>query len=109
VLPPAGATTVRAGTLVIDLAGRQVTRRRGGAPELVALTAREFDLLAHLCTHPGHAFAREELLEAVWGYSYGDASTVTVHVRRLREKVEEDPSKPALIRTVWGVGYRWDG
>ena len=76
---------------------------------IIMLTAREFDLLAHLCTHPGHAFAREELLEAVWGYSYGDASTVTVHVRRLREKVEEDPSKPALIRTVWGVGYRWDG
>ena len=109
VLPPAGATLVRAGTLVVDLAARQATRRRGGDPELVALTAREFDLLAHLCTHPGHAFARQELLEAVWGYTYGDASTVTVHVRRLREKIEEDPSAPTLIRTVWGVGYRWDG
>ena len=109
VLPPAGATVVRAGTLVIDLAGRQVTRRRGGEPELVALTAREYDLLAHLCTHPGTAFRREDLLESVWGYSYGDASTVTVHVRRLREKLEDDPSDPTLIRTVWGVGYRWDG
>lgn len=109
VLPPAGATVVRAGTLVIDLAGRQVTRRRGGDPELVTLTAREFDLLAHFCTHPGTAFRREDLLESVWGYSYGDASTVTVHVRRLREKLEEDPSDPTLILTVWGVGYRWDG
>ena len=109
VLPPTSATVVRAGTLVIDLAARQVTRRRGGDPEVVALTAREFDLLAHLCTHPGTAFRREDLLESVWGYTYGDASTVTVHVRRLREKLEEDPSDPTLIRTVWGVGYRWDG
>ncbi|MCB1016001.1 MAG: response regulator transcription factor [Acidimicrobiales bacterium] len=109
VLPPAGATVVRAGTLVIDLAARQVTRRGGGDPEVVTLTAREFDLLAHLCTHPGTAFRREDLLESVWGYTYGDAATVTVHVRRLREKLEDDPSEPALIRTVWGVGYRWDG
>ncbi len=109
VLPPAGATVVRAGALVVDLAARQVTRHGGAGPASVALTAREFDLLAHLCTHPGRAFRREELLETVWGYSYGDASTVTVHVRRLREKLEDDPSAPTLIATVWGVGYRWDG
>ena len=73
------------------------------------LTAREFDLLAHLATHPREAFRREHLLESVWGYTYGDAATVTVHIRRLREKVEADPSAPELITTVWGVGYRWDG
>ncbi len=109
VLPPSGTSVVRAGALVVDLAARQVTRRGQGDPEVLALTAREFDLLAHLCTHPGTAFRREELLEAVWGYTYGDASTVTVHVRRLREKLEADPSAPTLIATVWGVGYRWDG
>ena len=110
-LPPTGATVVRAGALVVDLAGRQVTRRVAGVdePAVVPLTAREFDLLAFLATHPGTAFRREALLEAVWGYSYGDASTVTVHVRRLREKIEDDPSAPTLVSTVWGVGYRWDG
>ncbi|MCZ7530282.1 MAG: response regulator transcription factor [Acidimicrobiia bacterium] len=73
----------------------------------VHLTAREFDLLAFLASNPGTAFPREELLEQVWGYSYGDASTVTVHIRRLREKIEEAPSAPRRIVTVWGVGYRF--
>jgi DNA-binding response OmpR family regulator len=77
-------------------------------PELVMLTAKEFDLLAHFMRHPRQAFRREDLLEAVWGYGYGDTSTVTVHVRRLREKVETDPSDPKHIRTVWGVGYRFE-
>ncbi len=56
--------------------------------------------------HPGKAFNRGELMQQVWGWTYGDQSTVTVHVRRLREKVEDDPTNPMLIRTVWGIGYR---
>ncbi len=74
----------------------------------LALTGREFDLLAHLLAHPGEAFSREQLLSAVWGWEYGDLTTVTVHVRRLREKVEVRPSEPRRLVTVWGVGYRWD-
>ncbi len=75
---------------------------------LIALTAKEFDLLAHLMRHPRRAFRREELLEAIWGFRCGDTSTVTVHVRRLREKIEVDPSAPRLVRTVRGVGYRFE-
>jgi len=93
------------GDLDVDVAARQA--RLGGA--VVSLTAREFELLAFLVRHPGRAFRREELLEGVWGYRYGDTSTVTVHVRRLREKIEPDPSAPVRIATVWGVGYRWQG
>jgi len=74
----------------------------------LALTVREFDLLAYLMRHPGRAFTRAELLQAVWGWTFGDHSTVTVHVRRLREKVEERPADPARIFTVWGVGYRYE-
>ena len=59
--------------------------------------------------HPRHAFSREQLLEHVWGFTYGDTSTVTVHIRRLREKIETDPAQPTLVTTVWGVGYRFDG
>ncbi len=75
---------------------------------LVDLTAKEFDLLVHLMRHPRRAFRREELLEAIWGFSYGDTSTVTVHVRRLREKIEVDASAPRLVCTVRGVGYRFE-
>ena len=74
----------------------------------LALTGREFDLLGFLLTHPGVAFTRDQLLQEVWGWSFGDQSTVTVHVRRLREKVEADPTRPARLVTVWGVGYRWE-
>ena len=74
----------------------------------LALTVREFDLLRFFVSHPGVAFTRVELLEKVWGWSYGDQSTVTVHVRRLREKVESDPTNPTRLATVWGVGYRWE-
>jgi DNA-binding response OmpR family regulator len=74
----------------------------------VTLTAREFDLLAFLAGRPRQVFRRDELLERVWGYTYGDTSTVTVHIRRLREKIEDDPSAPRHIATVWGVGYRFD-
>jgi DNA-binding response OmpR family regulator len=92
------------GDLVVDRAAHVVTLR--GAP--LSLTVREFDLLAFLMAHPGTAFSREQLLEKVWGWSFGDQSTVTVHVRRLREKVELDPTHPTRLATVWGVGYRWD-
>jgi DNA-binding response OmpR family regulator len=83
------------------------TARRGGAE--LNLTSREFDLLHFLLAHPGQVFSRMELMEQVWGWSFGDQSTVTVHVRRLREKVEPDATRPTRIVTVWGVGYRLDG
>ena len=72
------------------------------------LTVREFDLLAFFVSHPGRAFTRAELLEQVWGWSVGDLSTITVYVRRLRDKVEPEPAAPARLQTVWGVGYRWE-
>ncbi|GGP33811.1 response regulator transcription factor [Saccharothrix coeruleofusca] len=93
------------GELRLDLGARSA---RLGAREL-ALTSREFDLLAFFLTHRGTAFSRAELLSRVWGWEFGDQSTVTVHVRRLREKVEPDPARPVRITTVWGVGYRYDG
>jgi two-component system response regulator ResD len=74
----------------------------------LSLTVREFDLLAFLMRNPGRAYRRGELLEAVWGWTFGDQSTVTVHVRRLREKIERDPAAPRRILTVWGVGYRYE-
>lgn len=83
------------------------TARRGGVE--LNLTSREFDLLHFLLANPGQVFSRMELMEQVWGWSFGDQSTVTVHVRRLREKVEPDPARPTRIVTVWGVGYRLDG
>jgi DNA-binding response OmpR family regulator len=90
--------------LRIDLGAREARVR----DELATLTAREFELLAFLARHPRQVFRRDELLEHVWGYTYGDTSTVTVHIRRLREKIEENPSEPRRITTVWGVGYRFD-
>jgi DNA-binding response OmpR family regulator len=98
------ATVLRAGDLELDL----VVHEARLAGELVALTVKEFELLAHLMRHPRRAFRREELLEQVWGFAYGDTSTVTVHVRRLREKIEADPSAPRYVCTVWGVGYRFE-
>ncbi len=92
------------GDLRLDPVARRVLR---GDREL-SLTTREFDLLAHFLHHPERAFSREELMREVWGWEYGDQSTVTVHVRRLREKVEIEPAVPCRIVTVWGVGYRWD-
>ncbi|MBE2317724.1 response regulator transcription factor [Solirubrobacter sp. CPCC 204708] len=95
---------LRFGALEIDPSARQV--RCDG--ELVALTTREFDLLAFLARHPGRAFTREELMDHVWQYAfYSDTSTVTVHIRRLRTKLEPDPEHPRWIETVWGVGYRF--
>ena len=92
------------GDLQIDVRARIVTR--AGRP--LALTAREFDLLRHLVATTGTVWSRTQLMNDVWGWEYGDESTVTVHVRRLREKVETDPAKPTRLVTVWGVGYRWD-
>jgi len=100
----AGPTVLRAGSLAVDTVSHEA-RRHG---ELVALTSREFDLLVHFMRHPRHAFRREELLQQVWGFAYGDTSTVTVHVRRLREKIEVDPARPDHVCTVWGVGYRFE-
>ena len=76
----------------------------------VQLTAKEFDLLLFLAARRGRVFSRSQLMDQVWDYTYaGDASTVTVHVRRLREKIETDPTRPEHIKTVWGVGYKFDG
>jgi DNA-binding response OmpR family regulator len=101
---PAGEAVLVAGTLSLDPASRQA--RLGD--KALELTVKEFDLLAHLMRHPGRAFRREELMEQVWGFHYGDTSTVTVHVSRLREKVEVDPASPRFVRTVRGVGYRFE-
>jgi DNA-binding response OmpR family regulator len=92
------------GDLVVDTRARSATQ--AGRP--LALTVREFDLLAYLVANPGRALRRDELMRDVWGWDVGDLSTVTVHVRRLREKVEADPAAPVRLATVWGVGYRWD-
>ena len=88
----------------LDPASRTVLQ--DGKP--LMLTAREFDLLAFLLRRPNQVFSREDLIKAVWGWDFGDLSTVTVHVRRLREKIEDNPTTPVLLKTVWGVGYRFD-
>jgi DNA-binding response OmpR family regulator len=99
--PPAtlvdGDLTVDAAQHVAGIGGRRLE-----------LTVREFDLLRFLVANPGVAYSRDQLLKEVWGWSFGDQSTVTVHVRRLREKVELDPTHPVRLVTVWGVGYRWE-
>ncbi|MCB1010171.1 MAG: response regulator transcription factor [Microthrixaceae bacterium] len=96
-------TELRAGRIAVDLHSREVTR--DGAA--LHLTAKEFDLLAHLMRNPRTAFSRKELMAAVWGWTYGDTATVTVHVRRLRTKIEPDPSDPVHLVTVAG-GYRFE-
>ena len=96
---------LRFGDLRINALARTVEDRRGP----VRLTAREFDLLYHLARHPGRVFTRDELMNTVWDYEFpGDAGTVTVHIRRLREKLEADPSRPRHLKTVWGVGYKFE-
>ena len=97
-------TVLEAGRLRVDTASRECWV--AGGP--VQLTTKEFDLLAFLLMFPHRAWRREELLEQVWGWTYGDTSTVTVHIRRLREKVEQDPASPRHLQTVWGVGYRFE-
>jgi DNA-binding response OmpR family regulator len=95
---------LRDGNLVVDVPAHEV--RLDGRP--LALTTREFDLLAFLMAHPRESYDRAQLLEHVWGWDFGDHSTVTVHVRRLRSKIESDPARPERLCTVWGVGYRWE-
>ena len=102
--PRAVEPVLEVGELSVDPAARRV-KVRG---EEVALTVREFDLLWFLLQHPGQVFSREQLMDAVWQYTfYTDTSTVTVHVRRLRAKIEPDPAVPVHLQTVWGVGYRF--
>jgi DNA-binding response OmpR family regulator len=103
-LADGGQTRLNLGDLSIDLAGQRVSR---GTQE-IHLTATEFKLLAFLAQHPGRAFDRETLIEKVWGYDefVGDARTVDVHIRNLRQKIEPDPSRPHLIQTVRGAGYK---
>jgi len=92
--------------LVIDPAARRVFV--GPGEEEAQLTQREFELLHYLARNPGRVFSRNQLMDAVWQYSfYSDTSTVTVHIRRLRSKIESDPADPHFIQTVWGVGYRF--
>jgi DNA-binding response OmpR family regulator len=101
---PANGEVLSFGELQIDPNTRIVTVQ--GDP--VTLTAREFDLLHHMASSPGRVFTRDQLMESVWGYTFAaETSTVTVHVRRLREKVEADPAHPRRLLTVWGVGYRF--
>jgi two-component system response regulator ResD len=90
--------------LTVDPAGRRVLVNS----QEVTLTQREFELLLFLARHPRHAFTRQELIDKVWKFTfYTDTSTVTVHVRRLRAKIEQDPARPRFLETVWGVGYRF--
>jgi DNA-binding response OmpR family regulator len=102
--PDDAAEPLRFGSLEIDRASRRVVVDG----EEAALTQIEFDLLTFLAEHPGQVFSRNQLMESVWRYPfYSDTSTVTVHVRRLRSKIESDPTDPERIETVWGVGYRF--
>jgi DNA-binding response OmpR family regulator len=90
------------GPIRLDLTAHKATLH----DEPLSLTGREFDLLAFLMAHPDQAFTRSDLMQEVWGWTFGDQSTVTVHVRRLREKIEPDPASPTYLTTVRGVGYR---
>jgi DNA-binding response OmpR family regulator len=101
--PPARGA-LKDGNLVIDQAAHLATLDEN----VLSLTSREYDLLVYLLQHPRQAFSREQLLVHVWGWEFGDTSTVTVHIRRLREKIELDPTAPQRIVTVWGVGYRYE-
>jgi DNA-binding response OmpR family regulator len=102
-LPDAVREAIEFGGVVVDPAARVVLKDG----EHLRLTAKEFDLLLFLASHPNHVFSREQLMDRVWGYSAAlDTGTVTVHIRRLREKLEDEPSRPRLLQTVWGVGYR---
>ena len=92
------------GDLVVDRRARRVHL----AGSELSLTVREFDLLSWLVAHPGDALRRDDLMRDVWGWDFGDPSTVTVHVSRLRDKIEHDPAAPRRLVTVFGVGYRWD-
>ncbi|HEX3616933.1 MAG TPA: response regulator transcription factor [Solirubrobacteraceae bacterium] len=103
-VPQGEEPTIEVGEITIDPTARQVLIRGEDA----LLTGREFDLLLFFVTHPGQVFSRNQLMDAVWQYSfYTDTSTVTVHIRRLRAKIEADPAEPRHLQTVWGIGYRF--
>jgi DNA-binding response OmpR family regulator len=103
-LPTPAEERIAFGDVIVDAAGREVTK----AGEVLTVTAREFELLWFLASHPRRVFSRHQLMDRVWGYSAAvDTGTVTVHIRRLREKIEDDPSRPRHLETVWGVGYRF--
>jgi DNA-binding response OmpR family regulator len=100
---PPPAQRIEVGELTLDARTREV--RRGG--DLLKLTVKEFDLLWFLASNPNEVFSRDQLMDRVWGYAAAlDTGTITVHVRRLREKIERDPARPVVLETVWGVGYR---
>ena len=103
---PVTPQRIHNGALAIDLDTREVSL----AGHAVALTAREFDLLAHFAAHPGRVYTRAQLLDAVWGHAHdGYEHTVNSHINRLRAKIESNPAKPDYVRTVWGVGYKFAG
>jgi DNA-binding response OmpR family regulator len=104
------ATTTNEGVLKFKgLTINPQTRNVAINGEEIILTAKEFDLLYHMALHPRQVFTREQLLENIWGFShYIDPGTVTVHMRRLREKIEKDPTSPVYIITVWGIGYKFE-
>jgi len=97
---------MRFGELEIDAKGYNVYMQG----KKIDLAAKEFEILHLLACHPRQVFTREQIFDKIWGYhEYGDINTVTVHIRRLREKIEQDPSQPVFVKTVWGVGYKFDG
>jgi len=103
--PSADSDALRFGELSIDARSRTVANQSGD----VILTAKEFDLLFHLATHANQVFTRDQLMTSIWDYEFpGETSTVTVHIRRLRSKIEADPSRPRHLKTVWGVGYKFE-
>jgi DNA-binding response OmpR family regulator len=103
--PPPPDRRLRGGDVVLDPVERSVIVR--GEP--AGLTSKEFDLLHHLMSNPGAIFSRDELLDAVWDPRFaGDPNTLSVHIRRLREKIERDPARPSHIKLVWGLGYKFD-
>lgn len=102
---PAADGRLRGGEIELDFLARTLTVR--GEP--VSLTAKEFDLLHYLMARPGHVLSRDALLDAVWDREYaGDPGTLAVHIRRLREKIERDPSRPTHLKVVWGLGYKFE-
>jgi DNA-binding response OmpR family regulator len=103
----AASRTERLAFGVVELDGASRIATRAGEP--VALTTKEFDLLWFLASHPRRVFSRDQLMDRVWDHATAvDTGTVTVHVRRLREKLEDEPARPAHLKTVWGAGYRLD-
>lgn len=101
--PTSAPLTISAGPFRVDAAHRRVWL---GDKE-IALTTREYELMLYLVRNPGRVVSRDEILREVWRWGFGDASTVTVHVRRLREKIEPEPKFPTYLRTEWGAGYRF--